>query len=115
MTRMVGQIIRLHHRLTEIMPRWVVRLRRLGTLRSHLAVGLWWTRAAPEVAAQPPQPATSGHRTIRRGSPTAGPGHFGHYNIPHAVGWTVGTWAGATRRTVSNAFRSSQSDQQEEG
>jgi hypothetical protein len=44
-----------------------------------------------------------------------GPGHFGHYNIPHAIGWTVGTWAGATRRTVSNAFRSSQSDQQEEG
>ena len=44
-----------------------------------------------------------------------GPGHFGHYNIPHAVGWTVGTWAGATRRTVSSAFRSSQSDQQEEG
>ena len=43
------------------------------------------------------------------------PGHFGHYNIPHAVGWTVGTWAGATRRTVSSAFRSSQSEQQEEG
>jgi len=42
------------------------------------------------------------------------PGHFGHYNIPHAIGWTVGTWAGATRRTVSSAFRSSQSDQQEE-
>ena len=32
------------------------------------------------------------------------PGHFGHYNIPHAVGWSVGTWAGATRRTVSSAF-----------
>jgi hypothetical protein len=44
-----------------------------------------------------------------------GPGHFGHYNIPHAIGWTVGTWAGATRRTVSNAFRSSQNDQQEGG
>jgi len=43
------------------------------------------------------------------------PGHFGHYNIPHAIGWTVGTWAGATRRTVNSAFRSSQSDQQEEG
>jgi len=43
------------------------------------------------------------------------PGHFGHYNIPHAIGWTVGTWAGATRRTVSNAFSSRQNDQQEEG
>jgi hypothetical protein len=43
------------------------------------------------------------------------PGHFGHYNIPHAIGWTVGTWAGATRRTVSSAFRSSQNDQLEEG
>jgi hypothetical protein len=42
------------------------------------------------------------------------PGHFGHYNIPHAIGWTVGTWAGATRRTVSNAFSSRQNDQQEE-
>ena len=36
------------------------------------------------------------------------PGHFGHYNIPHAIGWTVGTWAGATRRTVSSAVSSSQ-------
>jgi hypothetical protein len=36
------------------------------------------------------------------------PGHFGHYNIPHAIGWTVGTWAGATRRTVSSAFSSRQ-------
>lgn len=71
LTRMVGQIIRLHHRLTEIMPLWVVMLRRLGTLRSHLAVGLWWTRTALQVAGQPPQPATSGHRTIRLGSPTA--------------------------------------------
>ena len=41
------------------------------------------------------------------------PGHFGHYNIPHAVGWTVGTWAGATQRTVSGAFRSSQKQQEE--
>jgi hypothetical protein len=47
--------------------------------------------------------------------PNGGPGHFGHYNIPHAIGWTVGTWAGATRRTVSSAIRSSQNDQQEEG
>jgi len=71
LTRIVGQIIRLLHRLTEIMQRWVVRLRRLGTLRSHLAAGLWRTRTALEVAGQPPQPATSGHRTIRLGSPTA--------------------------------------------
>jgi hypothetical protein len=39
------------------------------------------------------------------------PGHFGHYNIPHAIGWTVGTWAGATRRTVSSAFRSNQKEE----
>src|SRR5450432_783714 len=39
------------------------------------------------------------------------PGHFGHYNIPHAVGWTVGTWAGATHRTVSSAFRSNQREE----
>ena len=38
------------------------------------------------------------------------PGHFGHYNVPHAVGWTVGTWAGATRRAVSSAFKSSQKE-----
>ena len=68
LTRMVGQIIRLLHRLTEIMPRWEARVRRLGTLRSHLAVGLWWTR---EVAWQLPQPAVSNHRMIRHGSPTA--------------------------------------------
>lgn len=71
LTPMVGQIIRLRHRLTEIMPLWVVMLRRLGMLRSRLAVGLWWTRTALEVAAQPPQRATSGHRTIRLGSPAA--------------------------------------------
>jgi hypothetical protein len=38
------------------------------------------------------------------------PGHFGHYNVPHAIGWTVGTWAGATRRAVSSAFKSSQKE-----
>ena len=27
------------------------------------------------------------------------PGHFGRYSIPHAVGWSVGTWAGAAHRT----------------
>ena len=115
LTPMVGQIIRLHHRLTEIMPLWVVMLRRLGTLRSHLAVGLRWTRAALEVAAAA---AAASDQRPPNDSPRqshGGPGHFGHYNIPHAIGWTVGTWAGATRRTVSSAFRSSQSDQQEEG
>jgi hypothetical protein len=40
LTPMVGQIIRLHRRLTEIMPLWVAMLRRRGTLRSRLAVGL---------------------------------------------------------------------------
>ena len=71
LTRMVGQIMRLLHRLTKIMPRWVVRLRRLGTLRSHLAVGLRRTRTALEVAGQPPQPAMSNHQMIRHGSPMA--------------------------------------------
>jgi hypothetical protein len=41
------------------------------------------------------------------------PGHSGHYNLPHALGWTVGTWAGATQRTVSSAFRSSQKQEEE--
>jgi hypothetical protein len=35
-------------------------------------------------------------------------GHSGRTNIPYSVGWTVGTWAGATRRTVRNAFRSNE-------
>ena len=41
------------------------------------------------------------------------PGHFGRTSIPHAVGWTMGTWAGATHRTVSSAFRSSQKEGEE--
>ncbi len=41
------------------------------------------------------------------------PGHFGHPHIPHAVGGTVGAWAGATQRTVSSAFRSSQKQEEE--
>jgi len=41
------------------------------------------------------------------------PGHFGRTSIPHAVGWTVGTWAGATHRTVSSAFRSNQKEGEE--
>ena len=40
------------------------------------------------------------------------PGHFGRTSIPHAVGWTMGTWAGATHRTVSSAFRSSQKEEE---
>ena len=53
------------------------------------------------------QSASSGHSPGTHG-------RSGRTNIPYAIGWTVGTWAGATRRTVSS-FRSSQSDQQEEG
>ena len=41
------------------------------------------------------------------------PGHFGRYSIPYAVGRTVGTWAGATHRTMSSAFRSSQKKEAE--
>jgi len=37
---------------------------------------------------------------------TGSRGHSGRANIPYSVGWTVGTWAGATHRTVRNAFRS---------
>jgi hypothetical protein len=52
---------------------------------------------------QPPKDSSTAQR------PSQGrPGHFGHYNIPHAIGWTVGTWAGATRRTVSSAVSSGQ-------
>ena len=69
-----------------------------------------------------PSPATGATDEGGGNSPTRGdkaspghspgaPGHFGHYNVPHAVGWTVGTWAGATRRTVSNAFGSSQKEE----
>jgi hypothetical protein len=39
--------------------------------------------------------------------------HFGRYSIPYAVGRTVGTWAGATHRTMSSPFRSSQKEEQE--
>ncbi|HTX34060.1 MAG TPA: hypothetical protein VME43_03530 [Bryobacteraceae bacterium] len=45
---------------------------------------------------------------------TGSRGHSGRTNIPYSVGWTVGTWAGATRRTVRNAFRSNE-QQVEEG
>jgi len=39
---------------------------------------------------------------------TGSRGHSGRTNIPYSVGWTVGTWAGATGRTVRNAFRSNE-------
>src|ERR1035438_1531052 len=63
---------------------------------------------APDEAGRnsPPPPPHPSHSS-------GGPGRFGHYNIPHAVGWTVGTWAGATQRTVSSAFRASQKQEEE--
>src|ERR1039457_440823 len=63
---------------------------------------------APDEAGRnsPPPPPHTSHSS-------GAPGHFGHYNIPHAVGWTVGTWAGATQRKVSSAFRSSQKQEEE--
>lgn len=59
--------------------------------------------ARGSLATQPAMPSHS----------SGGPGHFGRTSIPHAVGWTVGTWAGATHRTVSSAFRSSQKEGEE--
>lgn len=47
-----------------------------------------------------PAPASSARSSTSRG-------HSGRGRLPYSVGWTVGTWAGATRRTVANAFRSS--------
>jgi hypothetical protein len=58
------------------------------------------------VAATENRPPTDS--STAQGSSQGRPGRFGHYNIPHAIGWTVGTWAGATRRTVSSAVSSSQ-------
>jgi hypothetical protein len=59
--------------------------------------------ALSAAGSRPPEDSSTAQR------PSQGrPGHFGHYNIPHAIGWTVGTWAGATRRTVSSAVSSSQ-------
>ena len=48
---------------------------------------------------------------VNAGRSSGTPGHFGRYSIPHSVGWTVGTWAGATQR----AFRSSRNAGEEEG
>ena len=55
----------------------------------------------------PSDPASASRQSQGR------PGQFGRTSIPHAVGWTVGTWAGATHRTVSSAFRSSQKEGEE--
>jgi hypothetical protein len=38
---------------------------------------------------------------------TTSRGHSGRGGIPYSLGWTVGTWAGTTRRAVVNAFKSS--------
>jgi len=48
-----------------------------------------------------PAPAGAARSEVSRG-------HSGRVNIPHSVGWTVGTWAGATRRSVANMFRSNE-------
>jgi hypothetical protein len=50
-----------------------------------------------------PQPAAATHATRSRR-------HSGRTNIPYSVGWTVGTWAGATSRTASRVFRSNQQE-----
>jgi hypothetical protein len=57
---------------------------------------------------RPPNDSSNGPRQSQ-----GRPGHFGHYSIPHAVGWTVGTWAGAARQKVSSAFSSSQKSEGE--
>ena len=64
-----------------------------------------------EVAAADNRPPSDPASAPRQSQ--GGPGHFGRTSIPHAVGWTVGTWAGATHRTVSSAFRSSQKEGEE--
>jgi hypothetical protein len=70
-------------------------------------------RPPSETAAQEGMSSAS-----RRDSPNSthspgSPGHFGHYNTSHAAAWTVGTWAGATRRAVSSAFKSSQKEEED--
>jgi hypothetical protein len=65
--------------------------------------------AAGVVAEERPSSDSSGAARQSQGRP----GHFGHFSIPYAVGRTVGTWAGATHRTMSGAFRSSQKEEAE--
>ncbi len=68
--------------------------------------GLSETGAGGTSAPRPPSGAAAavGH---------GGPGRLGRYSIPHAVGWSVGTWAGAARRTVSNAFKPGPNESEE--
>jgi hypothetical protein len=88
---------------------------------STAAAGLSESGAGGTSAPRPPSGATDesgggvAAQSANASHSSGTPGHFGRTSIPHAIGWTVGTWAGATRRTVSSAFRSSQNDQQEEG
>jgi len=89
-----------------------------GGVSSASASDLSESGAGGTSAPRPPSETTDqagASSATRRDNPNPGhssgsPGHFGHYNVPHAVGWTVGTWAGATRRAVSSAFKSSQKE-----
>jgi type IV secretory pathway TrbL component len=63
------------------------------------------------VAAEENRPPTDSSGAPRQSHGRSG--HFGRYSIPYAVGRTVGTWAGATHRTMSSAFRSNQKEEQE--
>ena len=92
-----------------------------GGVSSASASDLSESGAGGTSAPRPPSETTDqagASSATRRDNPNPGhssgsPGHFGHYNVPHAVGWTVGTWAGATRRAVSSAFKSSQKEGEE--
>jgi hypothetical protein len=57
--------------------------------------------AAPGASAQAPAaPSDRGSPTQPSAGQRSRAGAFRPYNIPHAVGWTVGTWAGSAYRTV---------------
>ena len=73
---------------------------------SAAVAGLSETGAGGSTAPSPPVPSNPSHSS-------GAPGHFGRTSIPHAVGWTVGTWAGATGRAVSSAFRSNQKEEED--
>ena len=57
---------------------------------------------------RPPSASPAGARHS-----AGGPGHFGRRSVPHALGWTVGTWAGSAYRSVSSRFGSSQTEGEE--
>jgi hypothetical protein len=59
-------------------------------------------------AGRPPSAAPTGARHF-----AGGPGHFGRYSAPHAVGWAVGTWAGSAYRKMSSRSGSSQAESEE--